>query len=83
MEYARWLVSNGKWQQHTDVFSRANDRGNSHSPRLGAYRRMLEAYEPIWRGVVRRGGRTDYLLTADELRQVAAAALHPSRRAGY
>jgi uncharacterized protein YfbU (UPF0304 family) len=81
LEYARWLVSDGeRWQEQAEVFSGENDRGNSHSPRLGTYRRMLQAYEPIWRGVVRRGGRTDYLLTADELRRVAAAAIHPSHR---
>lgn len=83
LAYARWLVSDGdRWQEQAEVFSQDNDRGNSHSPRLGSYRRMLEAYEPIWNSVVHRGGRTDYLLTADELRQIAAAAIHPSNRTG-
>jgi uncharacterized protein YfbU (UPF0304 family) len=79
--YARWLVSDGeRWQEQAEVFSQDNDRGNSGSPRLGSYRRMLEAYEPIWNGIVHRRGRTDHLLTADELRQVADAAVHPSNR---
>jgi uncharacterized protein YfbU (UPF0304 family) len=81
--YARWLVSDGeRWQEQAEVFSQDNDRGNSGSPRLGSYRRMLEAYEPIWSGIVHRRGRRDYLLTADELRQVAEAAAHPSNRTG-
>ncbi|MFF0271497.1 YfbU family protein [Kribbella sp. NPDC004536] len=84
LDYARWLVSDKeRWQEQAEVFSRENDAGNSHSPRLRAYRRMLEAYEPIWNSVVhRRGRRTDYLLTVDELRQIAAAAIHPSNRTG-
>jgi uncharacterized protein YfbU (UPF0304 family) len=81
--YARWLVSDGdRWQEQAEVFSDQNDRGNSHMPRLATYRRMLEAYEPIWRSIIRRGGRPRNLLTADELRQVTAAAVHPSNRTG-
>lgn len=79
--YARWLVSDGeRWQEQAEVFSEKNDRGNSHMPWLGMYQRMLEVYEPIWHAVVRRGGRRRNLLTVDELRQVAAAAVHPSNR---
>lgn len=81
--YARWLVSDGdRWQEQAEVFSDQNDRGNSHMPWLGMYQRMLETYGPIWRSVIRRGGRRRDLLTADELRQVAAAAVHPSNRTG-
>lgn len=81
LAYARWLVSDGeRWQEQADVFSEKNDRGNSHMPWLGRYQRMLEVYEPIWQAVVRRGGRRRNLLTADELRQVATAAVHPSNR---
>lgn len=83
LAYARWLVLGGeRWQEHVDVFSQENDRGNSHSPSLATYRRMLEAYEPIWHAVVHRRGRRDLLLTAEELKQVAAAAIHPSNRTG-
>lgn len=81
--YARWLVSDGKrWQEHAEVFSAKKDWGNSHMSWLGSYQRMLEAYEPIWRSVVRRQGRSRDLLTADELRQVAAAATCPGTRTG-
>jgi len=81
--YARWIVSDGeRWQEQAEAFSDRNDRGNSHSPMLGMYKRLLEAYEPIWRGVARRGGRDRSLLTADELKQIAAAAIHPHNRKG-
>lgn len=76
--YARWLVSDGKrWQEQAEVFSAENDWGNAHSPWLGSYQRMLEAYEPIWRDVNRRQGRSRNLLTVDELQQVAAAVTRP------
>lgn len=76
--YARRLVSDGeRWQEQVEVFSAKNDWGNSHTPWLGSYQRMLEAYEPIWRSILRRQGRSRNLLTADELRQVAAAATIP------
>jgi uncharacterized protein len=81
--YACWLVSEGdRWQEQADVFSDQNDGGNSHMPLLATYRRMLEVYEPIWRSVIHRAGRTRTLLTAEELRQVATAAAHPSNRTG-
>ena len=80
--YARWLVSEeDRWHEQSDTFSELNDRGNSHMPWLAAYQRMLKVYEPIWRGVLRRGGRS-FLLDIDELREVAAAATHPSHRPG-
>lgn len=83
LEYARWIVSDGdRWQEQADVFSDRHDRGNSHMPMLSLYKRLLETYEPIWRGVVHRGGRHRSLLTADELKQIAAAAIHPSHRKG-
>lgn len=81
--YARWLVADGdRWQEQAEAFSDRNDRGNSHMPCLGMYQRMLEAYEPIWRSAARRTGRRRDLLTAEELQQIAAAAFHPSKRAG-
>lgn len=77
--YARWLVSDGdRWQEQAEAFSAKNDRGNSHMPCLAVYQRMLEAYEPIWRRIVHRSGRE--LMSADELREVAAATIHPTNR---
>lgn len=81
--YARWLVSDGdRWQEQANLFSERHDRGNSHMPLLGAYQRMLAVYEPIWRSIVHRAAGRDYLLSPDELRQVAAAATHPSHLSG-
>lgn len=80
--YARWLVSDGeRWQEQAHVFSSDNDWGNSHMTCLPAYRRMLTVYEPIWRRVVSRHERGAHL-TIEELRKVAAAAVHPSHRIG-
>lgn len=81
LTYAQWLVSDGKrWQEQADAFSDKHDRGNSHTPLLGIYKRMLEAYEPIWRSVIRRGGRDRNRLTAAELSRIAAAAVRPPGR---
>jgi uncharacterized protein YfbU (UPF0304 family) len=77
--YARSLLADGKWTELADVFSTDNDRGNSHSPTLATYKRMLAVYEPIWHAIVRRAGR-DYLLSEDELHLVADAAVHPHNR---
>lgn len=80
--YARWLVSDGdRWQEQAHVFSTENDWGNSHMRCLPAYQRMLAVYEPIWQRVARRDKRGSHL-SVDELRQVAAAAVHPSHRNG-
>jgi hypothetical protein len=47
---------------------------------LEVYTRMLAEFRRVMDGRKRRLGRFDYLLTLDELRQVAAARVHPSHR---
>lgn len=79
LSYARSLIARGKWTEFADVFSSDNDFGNSHAPWLATYKRIYAEYEPIWHTIVRRAGR-DYLLSADELRRVAEAAVHPDNR---
>lgn len=80
LQYARWLISDGeRWQEQAEVFAAEHDRGNSHMPTLGAYQRMLAAYEPIWRRIVHRHGRANHL-SLDELQEIAAAGIHPSHR---
>ena len=78
--YARSLFEAGKWTELADDFRNA-DGGNSHSPRIGVYQRMLDAYGPMreqmFRDVTRPSG---YSLTAAELTELADAAIHPSRR---
>ncbi len=73
LTYARALVSGDRWTELADAFSADHDRGNSHHRLLPTYQRMLGVFDPIWQTVVHRG-RSDYLLTAQELAQVAAAA---------
>jgi len=59
-----------------------NDDGNSHLLMLDTYMRMLAEYRRIMDGR-RRGLDRHYLLTLDELQQIAEARVHPSnRRAG-
>jgi len=78
LAYARFLVSDDRWTEQAEVFSSAHDRGNSHAPLLGAYRRMLEAYEPLWRNSARKG--LHRRLSTKDLEEIAAAAVHPNRR---
>lgn len=57
------------------------DNGNSHSPMLPTYQRMLATYRRIIADRDRRAtSRTLYLLTADELGQIADASTHPAHR---
>ncbi|WP_437193515.1 YfbU family protein [Planctomicrobium sp. SH527] len=48
---------------------------NSHSPRLGVYRRMLEVYE-----TVKPDFASAFTVTKDALAQINAAAVHPDQR---
>jgi uncharacterized protein len=59
-----------------DILDRIGDNGNSHSPRLPSYRRMLAEYTPIYEQAAK--GARGYalnaaLLTVDELKRVAEA----------
>jgi hypothetical protein len=47
---------------------------------LKVYTRMLAEFRRVMDGLKRGFGRFDYLLTLDELQQVAAARVHPSHR---
>jgi hypothetical protein len=51
-------------------------------PRFATYQRMIAAYEPIWRNAAKRAPRGRDLLSADELREIADADVHPTRRRG-
>lgn len=75
--YARFLVETDRWTDLAKYFDRAHDRGNSHSPHLPSYERMLAVYEPIFRRRVRTRGVGDLFFSEAELRQVAAAWGHP------
>jgi uncharacterized protein len=81
--FARHLIEQGKWQQLTAYFDDQHERGNSHHPTIDAYERMLEEFNPIWRDKVRAattGGSGSFELTADEIRRVTDAKIHPDNR---
>jgi len=79
--YARHLISTGRWEELAEHFDRAHESGNSHFPALATYRRMLDAFQPIWKGKLGRGFHPDdLLLTVDELAQVLKAWPYPSDR---
>lgn len=70
--YARYLIEGDKWAELAPAFGPGRDRGNSHAPRLGRYRRMLDVYTPMWEALARDHRR--YTLNLRELRAIAAAA---------
>lgn len=78
--YVRFLMSDDDhWTELRPQLAR-NDDGNSHFPVLDSYMRMLSEYRRIMDGRERGYSRGDYLLTLDELQQIADASVHPSNR---
>ncbi len=47
-------------------------------PSIEVYERMLAEFDPIWRRKVREMG--DYQLSAEEIKQVIGAKVHPDHR---
>lgn len=80
LDYAQFLIADGRWTALEPVFSPESDRGNSHMPSLDLYRRLLHAFTPIRAELGRRRGIKGWVLTGDDLRTLAAAAIHPSHR---
>jgi uncharacterized protein YfbU (UPF0304 family) len=68
-----------RWSELKPQIERS-DSGNSHSRMLDTYMRMLAEYRRIVDSRTRGFGRFDYLLTLDELQQIADARVHPSNR---
>ncbi|WP_431836521.1 YfbU family protein [Cellulomonas sp. Y8] len=77
--YVEFLMRDDRWSELKPQVER-NDRGNSHSLMLDVYLRMLSEYRRIMDGRSRGHGRDSYLLSLDELQQIADARVHPSRR---
>jgi len=78
--YVRFQMSDDdKWQELKPQLER-HDGGNSHMPVLDVYLRMLTEYRRIMDSRERGYGRLDYLLSLDELKQLADAQIHPSHR---
>lgn len=77
--YVDFLMQDDRWTELKPQLER-NDNGNSHSRVLDTYLRMLSEYRRIMDGRERGVGRLDYLLSQEELEQIAAARVHPSNR---
>lgn len=77
--YVEFLMSEGKWPELRPQLDR-NDGGNSHFPVLDEYMRMLTEHRRIKASRDRGYRRKGYLLSLEELEQIAAARVHPSRR---
>lgn len=81
--YVHYLIGRGRWAEIKPRLAEIGDNGNSHSPRLPAYERMLAAYTPIYEEIAKgaRGFTPDArLLAFDELKQVAEAWKWPGPR---
>jgi uncharacterized protein YfbU (UPF0304 family) len=79
-DYVEFLMRDDqKWTELRPQLER-HDNGNSHTPTLDTYTRMLAEYRRIMDGRERGYSRLDYLLSLDELKQVADAQTHPANR---
>jgi uncharacterized protein len=79
-DYVKFLMSDGRWTELQPQLGRS-DGGNSHHRVLDTYMRMLAEHRRIMDSRGRGFRRDDYLLSLEELEQIAAARVHPSNRA--
>jgi uncharacterized protein YfbU (UPF0304 family) len=70
--YVAHLMSDDRWKELQPHLKR-HDGGNSHSPMLQTYGRMLTEYRRLKDTRQPGIGRHDYLLSSDELQQIADA----------
>jgi uncharacterized protein YfbU (UPF0304 family) len=77
--YVKHLMSDDRWTELQPQLD-SNDGGNSHHRMFSIYLRMLAEYRRIMDGRGRGFHRDDYLLSMDELEQIAAAQVHPANR---
>lgn len=77
--YVEYLVSTGRWESIKPILE-ANDNGNSHSPMLDMYTRMLTEYRRIMDDRERSFTRDDLRLSVEELVRIERASVHPFRR---
>jgi uncharacterized protein len=76
--YAHYLINTDRWDSMAEHFDRQHESGNSHSPVLASYQRMLSVWRPIWnRKIAEYGGPNEYLFAPGELREIAAAWPYP------
>lgn len=77
--YVEHLMTDDRWSELKPQVE-ANDNGNSHARMLDTYSRMLAEYRRIMDSRERGLSRFDYLLSREDLEQIAAARIHPSNR---
>lgn len=74
--YVRYLVKSGRWVEQEDfVLGDQSEQGNSHSPMLPTYRKMLRVFKPRWTKVVR--GSEHYLPVEDLTAILIAGGARP------
>jgi len=78
-DYVRFLVQDGRWEEQEE-FVLGPHRGNSHHQVIPVYSRMLTEYREVKQKTSRKTGAKSYLLSEEELRKIADAQVHPSRR---
>lgn len=77
--FAKYVISTDRWTNMAVYFDPGHGHGNSHSPVLASYLRMLAVFKPIWRSLIDgagRGGR--YELNESELGEIMKAWPYPS-----
>lgn len=77
--YVKHLMADGRWDELRPQL-KSNDDGNSHHRMLDTYMRMLAEYRRIMDARGRGFHEDDYMLSMNELEQIAAARVHPSHR---
>lgn len=77
--YVEHLMGDGRWEE-LKPYAVASDNGNSHSPVLDVYSRMLTEYRKVMDGRGQGFDLNDYFLTREELERIAEARVHPSKR---
>jgi uncharacterized protein YfbU (UPF0304 family) len=80
--YVRHLIDTRRWTEIKPLLAEIGDGGNSHSPYLATYERMLASYTPISEDTAKgsRGFSMDAgILTLEGLKQVAKAWAWPGR----
>lgn len=77
--YVEYQMRDDRWSELKPQVERSDD-GNSHARMLDTYMRMLAEYRRVIDSRTRGFDRFDYLLTLDELQQIADARVHPSNR---
>jgi len=75
--YLTHMVEDGRWEEVGDLLEQT--RGNSHSPMLETYDRMVSEYRAIKKNKD-RVPTSSHLLSTDELQRIAHAWVHPSNR---